>query len=96
MVVPPAKPAAVPEKKSSDATVPMKGNSIWVWGSMPPGITSWPVASITSASAGAPETSPTALIRPSSHQTSPGKLRSAVTMVPFLMTSDMLILPRRD
>ena len=35
-VVPPASPAAVPLKKSSLATVPMKGNCMWVWGSMPP------------------------------------------------------------
>ena len=39
IVVPPAAPAVVPEKKSSEATVPMKGSSIWVWGSMPPGMT---------------------------------------------------------
>ena len=29
-VVPPARPAAVPLKKSSLATVPMNGNCIWV------------------------------------------------------------------
>nr|BFE96269.1 hypothetical protein GCM10020185_68050 [Pseudomonas brassicacearum subsp. brassicacearum] len=31
-VVPPAKPAAVPLKKSSLATVPMNGNCMCVWG----------------------------------------------------------------
>ena len=46
MVVPPATPAAVPVKKSSLATVPMNGSSIWVCGSMPPGMTYWPPASI--------------------------------------------------
>ena len=39
IVVPPARPAAVPLKKSSLATVPMKGSSMCVCGSMPPGIT---------------------------------------------------------
>ena len=39
IVVPPTAPAVVPEKKSSEATVPMKGSSMWVCGSMPPGIT---------------------------------------------------------
>ena len=38
-VVPPAAAAAVPVRKSSDATVPMKGSCMWVCGSMPPGIT---------------------------------------------------------
>jgi hypothetical protein len=46
-VVPPASPAAVPLKKSSLATVPMKGNCIWVCGSMPPGIRYWPLPSST-------------------------------------------------
>ncbi len=39
IVLPPAKPAAVPVKKSSLVVVPMKGSSIWVCGSMPPGMT---------------------------------------------------------
>ena len=52
VVVPPAAPADVPVKKSSLATVPMKGSSIWVCGSMPPGITYMPPASTTSAPAG--------------------------------------------
>jgi hypothetical protein len=39
VVVPPAAAALVPVKKSSEATVPMKGSSMWVCGSMPPGIT---------------------------------------------------------
>ena len=45
LVVPPATPAEVPVKKSSLAVVPMKGSSICVCGSMPPGITSMPPAS---------------------------------------------------
>jgi hypothetical protein len=39
IVVPPAAAALVPVKKSSDATVPMNGSSMWVCGSMPPGMT---------------------------------------------------------
>ena len=53
IVVPPASAAAVPERKSSHATVPMKGISMWVCGSMPPGRTKAPPASTTSAPAGA-------------------------------------------
>ena len=59
LVVPPAKPAAVPVKKSSAATVPMKGSCMWVCGSMPPGITYCPPASIVCAPAGASRSSPT-------------------------------------
>ena len=65
MVVPPASAAEVPLKKSSLATVPMKGSSIWVWGSMPPGITYWPPASTVLAPAGTSSFSPMALIWPS-------------------------------
>jgi hypothetical protein len=61
-VVPPASPAAVPLKKSSLATVPMKGSCMCVCGSMPPGMTSWSPASITSAPAGASRCSPIAAI----------------------------------
>ena len=39
-------------KKSSLAMVPMKGISIWVCGSMPPGITSMPPASTISVPVG--------------------------------------------
>ena len=66
IVVPPASAAAGPEKKSSVVTVPMKGSSMWVCGSIPPGITSAPPASTISASDGASSPSPTALITPSS------------------------------
>ena len=61
IVVPPAKPAAVPVKKSSLATVPMKGSSMCVCGSMPPGMTYWPPASTTRAPAGASRSAPIAL-----------------------------------
>ena len=39
IVVPPASAAAVPLSKSSAEWVPMKGISMWVCGSMPPGMT---------------------------------------------------------
>jgi hypothetical protein len=39
IVVPPAAAAEVPVKKSSLATVPMKGSSMCVCGSIPPGMT---------------------------------------------------------
>ena len=47
VVVPPASPEAVPLSKSSAETVPMKGSSMWTWGSMKPGNTNCPAASIT-------------------------------------------------
>ena len=47
LVVPPCAAAIVPVRKSSEASVPPNGSSICVWGSMPPGITSFPTASIT-------------------------------------------------
>ena len=71
IVVPPAKPAAVPEQKSSDAVVPMNGSSMCVCGSMPPGITNCPPASTISHRAGASRFSPTPTILPSAHSTSP-------------------------
>ena len=39
IVVPPARAAMVPLSKSSAVVVPMNGMSMWVCGSMPPGIT---------------------------------------------------------
>ena len=47
VVVPPKAAAIVPDSKSSALVVPPKGISRCVWTSMPPGITSRPVASIT-------------------------------------------------
>jgi len=82
VVVPPARPAAVPVKKSSAVTVPMKGNCMCVWVSIPPGITYWPLASITVAPAGASSLSPTATILSPYTSTSALKARSALTTVP--------------
>ena len=82
LVVPPASPAAVPVKKSSIVTVPMKGSCMCVCGSMPPGMTYWPPASITVAPAGASSPSPMAVMRPPCVSTSARKARSAFTTVP--------------
>jgi len=53
VVVPPNAADTVPEVKSSQLTVPPNGISMCVWGSIAPGSTYLPAASITrSASAG--------------------------------------------
>lgn len=48
-VVPPEIAALDPLSKSSRDCVPIKGNSMWVWGSIPPGMISLSVQSITYA-----------------------------------------------
>ena len=47
VVVPPKAAARVPVSKVSLANVPPNGSSMWVWGSIPPGMTHLPVASMT-------------------------------------------------
>src|SRR5918997_565792 len=49
VVVPPHAAARVPVSKVSEAAVPPKGSSMWVWASMPPGMTYLPVASTTAS-----------------------------------------------
>ena len=49
VVVPPWAAAFVPVSKVSLAKVPPNGSSKWVWPSMPPGTTYFPVASIVSS-----------------------------------------------
>ena len=58
---------------------------MWVWGSMPPGMTSRPSASITRASDGASRFVPTARMSPSTQRTSAARSSSWVTTVPPLM-----------
>ena len=65
----------------------MKGSSMWVWASMPPGNTYWPEASMTSLSAGTTRSGPIATIRPPSQKTSATYWSRAVTMVPLRMTT---------
>src|SRR5581483_10721647 len=82
IVVPPDSAALVPHSKSSAETVPMKGNSQCVCGSMPPGSTKAPPASMTSALAGTLSPSPTAAICPPSISTSARREASWFTTVP--------------
>ena len=89
LVVPPAMAADVPVKKSSLVMVPMKGISIWVCGSIPPGITNMPPASTISVPVGASKLGSTATITPSSHNTSARVVCSAVTTVPPRTSSFM-------
>lgn len=60
----------------------MKGNYIWVWVSIPPGITYLPAASTTLASWGYNKFSPTLVIFPSSINTSAVNISSAFTTFP--------------
>src|ERR1044071_4606455 len=94
VVVPPCAAATVPVSKSSDAVVPPNGSSMWVWQSMPPGMTYWPAASIVCSAVCAPRCDgwvrPTIL--PPSIQTSDTKLSEAVTTVPSLIRVRMSVL----
>jgi hypothetical protein len=72
--------------------VPMKGISRWVCGSMPPGMTKHPAASITSV----PERPvPIALMLSPSMRISDLKLRSAATMSPPLIKRDIIFLQQQ-
>ena len=51
-VVPPKAAAMVPVSKVSEAFVPPKGSSMWVWTSTPPGMTYRPDASSTRSQLG--------------------------------------------
>ena len=51
VVVPPNAAARVPVSKVSLAKVPPKGSCMWVWMSIPPGMTHLPVASMTASAA---------------------------------------------
>ena len=61
VVVPPQAAARVPISKVSEAKVPPKGSSMWVWQSIPPGTTYFPVASMTRS---APDSADTASVEP--------------------------------
>jgi hypothetical protein len=83
-VVPPKAAARVPVSKSSFANVPPKGSFMWVWTSMPPGMTYLPVASIVSSAATSPARfAPIWAMRSPSTRTSAAYEPSAVTIVPF-------------
>ena len=91
-VVPPQAAARVPVSNVSEANVPPNGISMWVCASMPPGITYFPVASITVStllsrskpSRVDPGTSTAAMVSPSM-STSALAVPVELTMVPFLI-----------
>ena len=96
VVVPPQAAARVPISKVSEAKVPPKGSSMWVWQSMPPGTTYFPVASMTRS---APDSADTASVEPGwstaaivvpSTSTSAAWRPVALTSVPFLMSVVMV------
>src|SRR3990167_7470083 len=88
VVVPPKAAARVPDSNVSLANVPPNGSSMWVWGSIPPGMTYLPVASMT-RSAGTSRSRPMRAISSSSTRTSAETIASALTIVPPLMSVRM-------
>src|SRR3954453_19563237 len=84
VVVPPNAAARVPVSKVSEAAVPPNGSSMCVCASMPPGTTSFPVASMTCSSgmSGARPGANSAMIFSPSTRTSAGWAPLAVTTVP--------------
>ena len=85
VVVPPHAAARVPVSKSSAATVPPKGISMWVWPSTPPGMSYLPVASMT-VSAVQPWPVPRATTFSSSISTSTASSSDAVMTSPPVMS----------
>src|SRR5512133_3596988 len=91
-VVPPQAAARVPVSKLSEAWVPPNGSSMWVCGSMPPGMTYLPVASTiestfpsrSTPSNPDPAFSTAAMISPST-STSAAAEPVALITVPFLI-----------
>ena len=84
-VVPPQAAEMEPERKSSAVVAPIEdGWSMWQWLSTPPGSTSLPVASISSAPGPSPSASATT--RPSRMPTSQTTVSAAVATVPPRMT----------
>ena len=97
-VVPPQAAARVPVSKVSEAFVPPNGSSIWVWASIPPGITYRPLASTTSSTAASrstpssdePGASTAAIVAPST-STSAVAVPVALTTVPPLI--NIVVMP---
>ena len=83
VVVPPNAAALVPVSKSSLDVVPPKGMSRWVCTSMPPGISSMPVASITACAAVHGNPRAISLMRSPSIRMSALRVSVAVTTVPL-------------
>ena len=95
VVVPPWAAARVPVSNVSEAKVPPKGSSMWVWTSTPPGMTYLPAASIVLvvvADVARPgSNSPT--MRSPSTRTSIGSAPVVLMTVPFLMSMAIVVLP---
>ena len=88
LVVPPNAAARVPVSKVSFANVPPNGSSMWVWTSMPPGMTYLPVASIVSSAVAPPPARSwpmLAIVSPSIRMSATYE-PSAVTIVPLVMS----------
>ena len=88
VVVPPWAAAFVPLSKVSLAKVPPNGSSKWVWPSIPPGTTYFPVASMVSSAVtpARARSAPTRAIVSPSTRTSAAYDPSAVTTRPFLIS----------
>src|SRR5579875_1468672 len=89
-VVPPTAAARVPEVKSSETRTAPTGRWRWVWASMPPGTTSFPVASWTSSPGRGWRLpgGPVAAMRPSGPVSrSPSRSPSASTRTPPLTST---------
>src|SRR5665213_652062 len=99
VVVPPKAAARVPVSNVSTDCVPPNGISIWVWPSMPPGMTNCPVASITrsapcahSSEYAEPRAQRPTMISPST-STSAATGPDALTTVPPLISSFIGLFP---
>ena len=91
VVVPPQAAARLPVSNVSAAKVPPKGSSMWVCTSMPPGITSFPDASIVRSATRPRSIEPDATMATifvSWMSTSACMFSVAVTTVPFLMSAE--------
>src|SRR5690606_5094348 len=95
VVVPPQAAALVPVSKVSAENVPPKGISMWVWASMPPGMTYLPVASNTASKTSSgrwsvpdvkkPGAATAAIVSPST-STSAGVAPVELRTVPFVIS----------
>ena len=101
-VVPPQAAARVPVSNVSEALVPPNGSSMCVWASMPPGMTSLPLASITVSTDAArswpsswePGASTAAIVSPST-STSAVAVPVAFTTVPPVIKIVLMSDPSR-
>ncbi len=95
VVVPPNAAARVPVSNVSLANVPPNGSSMWVWTSMPPGMTYLPAASMVRSIAPAEPESPAPMAEMVSPSTSTSARwePSALTTVPLTMSVRIRVPP---